>query len=90
MQKAYELIEEFPVKVGKYYKVLGREFVYGDVEFDSNKWADSSRFLPRDFDLCYCKNTETNLAGWHTGTSWDGLNIKPEYKVLFWKLNYDN
>lgn len=90
MNKAIDIVEEIPAKVGKWYYNLGREFAYGDVEFDSNKWADSSKFLPKDFDLCYCKMKEKTLPGWFTGTSWDGLNIKPESKVLSWKLNYDN
>lgn len=90
MNKIHELIDELPAKVGKYYKSIGREVVYGDVEYDSHKWADSSKFLPRDYDLCYCKMEKQTLAGWYTGVSWDGLNVKPDDEVFSWKLNYDN
>ncbi len=79
-------------RVGKIYENPARAFAYIDIKYEPEKWADSSKYLPAEFDLCYCKikNRNLSLPGWYTGISWDGLNIKPEYEVLFWKLNYDN
>lgn len=77
-------------KVGKHYEDPKNSFNYIKVKFDEGKWADASKYLPADFDLCYCKTHDRIVSGWHTGTCWDGLNMKPEYKILYWKLNYDN
>lgn len=78
-------------KVGRIYDNPDRAFSYINVNFDEEKWADSSKFLPGDYDLCYCKikNQKKILPGWHTGISWDGSKIKREHEVIFWKLNYD-
>jgi len=77
-------------KVGKHYEDPKNPFSYGKVKYDEDNWADSSRFLPADFDLCYCKTKDKVISGWHSNNSWDGLKMKPDYKVLYWKLNYDN
>lgn len=83
--------EDGPKKVGRFYKNIDGEFGYSDVKFDENKWADVAFFLPGDFDLCHCKieGKDRIYAGWHAGTTWDGANIKPDFNVLAWKLNYD-
>ena len=78
-------------KVGRCYEDPKNPFNYMKVKFDDDKWADASKFLPGDFDLCYCKIRDEKkiLPGWHTGFCWDGSNIKPKHEILFWKLNYD-
>ncbi len=84
--------ENGPKKVGRFYKSIGIEFSYLKVRFDEDKWADASCYLPKDFDLCYCKieNIRHICAGWHNGNIWDGVFIKPEHKIEYWKLNYDH
>lgn len=77
-------------KVGRYYEDPKRAFAYMDIKFDRDMWVDSSKYLPGDFDLCYCKGKEKTLSGWHNGTSWDGSRITPDFEVLYWKMNYDN
>ena len=76
-------------KVGRFYDNPKRAFAYMDVQYDNGKWADSSKFLPADFDLCHCKGKYKVIPGWHTGSSWDGLNMSPDFEVLFWKMNYN-
>ncbi len=78
-------------KVGKFYENPKRPFSYIDIDYEKGKWADCSKYLPSEFDLCHCKieNTETILPGWYTGMGWDGCNIKPAHKIIKWKLNYD-
>lgn len=78
-------------KVGRIYDDPDRAFSYINIYFDNEKWADASKFLPGDFDLCYCKvkGESRILPGWHTGFSWDGSKIKPSHEILYWKLNYD-
>lgn len=63
-----------------------KENTYSKVHFDDGGWADAKRFLPGDFDLCLLKvKDRKSLVGWISGTSWDGLNMKPDYEVLYWK-----
>ena len=64
-----------------------RKANYRDVKYDADKWVDATKFLPADFDLVYLKvfGRERDVAGWINGDKWDGLNFKPEYKVLQWK-----
>lgn len=89
-QKINNCSEEKVKTVGKYYDNNEKPFNYSNVSFDNNKWADASKFLPREFDLCYCKTNDRILSGWHTGISWDGHRIRSTDEILFWKLNYDN
>jgi hypothetical protein len=79
-----------PRKVGKYYEDRKRPLMYVDIKTDDDKWVDSSKYLPGDFDICFCK-TECNhiISGWHTGFEWDGAFMKKEYNISFWKLNYE-
>jgi hypothetical protein len=87
----FEFDESGPRKVGRYYVSLNADFKHSQVKFDDDKWADANLYLPADYDLVWCKieNLKQKVSGWHTGTSWDGAKMQPEYKVLFWKMNYD-
>lgn len=60
---------------------------YSMVEFDKDGWADAKRFIPADFDLCLLKikGKNKNEPGWASGRNWDGLRIKKDDEVLFWK-----
>jgi len=73
------------------YKVgLPRSNIYTNVEYDRDGWADAKRFLPADYDLCHLKiQGKKTISGWSTGNKWDGLNLKPQDEVLFWKINKD-
>lgn len=52
---------------------------------DIDGWVDPALWLPFPYDIVWLK-TETRIKpGWWTGTSWDGLRLKPEEKVLYWK-----
>lgn len=76
-------------RVGKFYKSVGTFLTYRHVDFDKDKWADVNKYLPIEYDMCYCKGENAILPGWYNGIGWDGHRIKPDFKVLFWKLNYD-
>jgi hypothetical protein len=78
------LDEVYDEKTGK-----KRKFTYSDVEYDADKWVDASKFLPADFDLVFIKSLSRKeaISGWSIGKKWDGLHIKPEEKILFWKKN---
>lgn len=79
-------------KVGRYYENPNRAFSYMDIpEIRKKEWIDASKYLPNDFDICHCKieNKEKILSAWFCQTYWDGMRIKPEDKVLSWRLNYD-
>lgn len=71
-------------------KAKPRKMTYKDVHFDFDGWADSSRFLPGDFDLVYLKiEGKKTISGWSTGTAWDGLKLEKDSNILFWKRKLD-
>lgn len=90
-RKKISSVPIFVKKVGKQYGKRKRPFSYHDVEFDENKWADASKYLPIDFDLCHCrvKDHDKTRSGWYTGHQWDGIKIRDTDTVLFWKCNYN-
>jgi len=79
-------------KVGKdviydHKKRKKRNFLYDDVIYDNDQWADAKKYLPADYDLLYLKieNHPRILPGWSVGKKWDGLDIKQDYKITHWK-----
>jgi hypothetical protein len=63
-----------------------RNVTYKDVRYDEDGWADAKRFIPADYDLVYLKiEGEPTTSGWSTGNNWDGLQIKEEHNILYWK-----
>lgn len=85
-----------PVVVGsvKHFNKLKKSYTlysYKDVKFDHEMWAGIDHFLPQEYDLCALKTEQGKiLKGWHTGQSWDGLNIKERHKIKFWRRIYEN
>ena len=88
-----------PSKVGKPYDIYKdgklvvdakglakqKKFSYVEVEYDFDGWADASRFMPNDYDLCCCKLEKGTKMGWAHGLDWEGYKIKPEDRILYWK-----
>lgn len=73
------------IKVGSKYE-KDKLYTYRSVKFDCDGWADSSKFLPGDYDLCFMKiSSSKTIPGWYTGVSWDGLNFKDNMIVTHWK-----
>jgi hypothetical protein len=72
------------IKVGQTLE-HGKKVTYKDFKYDYGGWADSSKYLPGDYDLCFLKTEEKTLPGWHTGISWDGLNVPENLVVKYWK-----
>lgn len=64
-----------------------RKFSYADIDYETNKWVDASKFLPADFDLVYIKTPKRikTIPAWSVGSNWDGLNIKIDEKITHWK-----
>lgn len=59
---------------------------YKNVPSDYGGWVNASKFLPSDYDLVYLKvEGKPIMSGWLSMNKWDGLNINPEDKVLYWK-----
>lgn len=68
-----------------------RYWTYKDVKYDEDGWADANKYLPADYDLVYLKiEDQPCVCGWSAGNSWDGLQVKKEDKVLFWKRKFDD
>lgn len=80
-----EFIEKVDKKTGKPKRVEVL-YTYKDVFYDIDGWADVSKFLPDDYDLVYMKiDGKKTIPGWICGSSWQGLRLKAEDKVLYWK-----
>lgn len=76
------------MKVGRdYIEVVRRKkFDYRDVEFDADGWADAKKYLPADYDLMFLKvKDKKSVSGWHVGKKWDGLRLKKDDEILYWK-----
>lgn len=74
------------IKPGQEQEKLPKRWLYRDVQF-TKRWADSSRFLPKDYDLCDLKLSNGKIiSGWHNKTEWDGLRLKINDTVQRWKL----
>ncbi len=53
---------------------------------DKEGWVNASEYLPKDFDLCWIKTDEKKIkTGWLAGSSWDGLAVTENDKVVSWK-----
>ena len=66
-----------------------RKLCYREVKCDPDGWVDSKRFFPADFDLVFLKTEEKTYPGWAVGNNWDGLNVKQDIKVMYWKRQID-
>jgi hypothetical protein len=74
-------------KVGKKYfngKKM-RLFSYKEVVCDAEGWVKAEDFLPPDYDLVSVKIGDTTISGWHTGHYWDGLKLRFNEDVIYWK-----
>lgn len=85
-----------PIVVGKLKSDLSSRspspyYSYADVEFNETGWADASKYLPKEFDLCLLKRDDSKIfKGWHSFSRWDGLNIKQKDNIKFWKKLEEN
>lgn len=53
---------------------------------EKDEWIDPKQKLPHVFDLCWLKIAPDKVIfGWHTGTCWDGLNVKKSDVIMSWK-----
>ncbi len=63
-----------------------KKTTYSMVKFDADGWASASEFMPADYDLCALMIKDNKKRnGWVKGTIWDGLNIKKDDEVMYWK-----
>lgn len=61
-------------------------YSYADCESDFDGWVDCKRFLPADFDLVHMRlKRNRTIPGWVNGSTWEGLRIKPDDEVKYWK-----
>lgn len=84
-----ERTEHTDIKTGK-IKKKSVFYAYRDFQYDIDGWADSKRFLPADFDLVLMRlEREKIIPGWLSGICWNGLRLKPDDKIMFWKRRED-
>lgn len=63
-------------------------YTYKDIRFDVDGWANSKKFLPEDFDLVLLRlKRERTIPGWINGMKWEGIRLKKDDLVMFWKRN---
>lgn len=66
------------------YTVGKDGFNYCNVVF-KEKWADACLYRPHPYDLVTVKTTDKFCSAWWNGTTWDGLRLNENEKVLAWK-----
>lgn len=63
-----------------------KRFSYSEVEYDNFGWADSSKYLPLDYDLVEVKNKENKVfSGWIIGIKWEGYRIQEGINLTHWR-----
>lgn len=65
----------------------GYVYSYTDVDFDKNGWADATKYLPDEFDLCYLRTDSGMKIGWFCGNGWDGKTVEKWDVITKWKRN---
>jgi len=66
------------------------KYGYRDIHFDGDKWADAKKYIPEDYDLVLMRvNTGEVIPGWACGYKFEGLRLKPEHVVKYWKRKLD-
>lgn len=80
-----------PKKVGDLLE-NGTILSYPKCEYDSEGFADVTKYLPVEFDLCLLKieGKQKKILGWMQTSSWDGLLFRYGYKVTHWKRKVDD
>lgn len=62
---------------------------YKTILYDSDGWVDAKKYMPADYELCLLKiKDKKTQPGWASGLKWDGLRIKEEDEVLYWKRQF--
>lgn len=74
-------------KVGKsLVEETGKVLSYRTVKMDIDGWVNAKEYLPDDYDIMYLKiKDRQSTHGWISGNKWDGLRIRPDDEVLYWK-----
>lgn len=79
------------IKVGHHKKYkrnskISIHYTYSDIKFKDDGWADVTEYLPLNFDLCDVKlDCGRIFSAWVFENKWEGLKLKPQHKVLFWR-----
>lgn len=64
-------------------------FSYKDIVYEKDGWADASKYLPAECDLCslIIEGMENPISGWIIGKCWDSARFEGLRKpnVIFWK-----
>jgi hypothetical protein len=71
--------QNFPYQVGK------DGFLNKDLHYGENGWIDVKKYLPLPYDLVLMNLEEKIINGWWNGTSWEGIRLKKNDTVHFWK-----
>lgn len=62
---------------------------YADATTDEDGWVDVKKWLPAPFDLMKMKTSKKECIGWWTGKDWEGLRLRENETVHYWKI-YDD
>jgi hypothetical protein len=91
--------KHFPCQIGidfwvkNYERVNGKKgrkpsnifYKNSDVQTDIDGWVNPTLWLPLAFDLCWLKTEKRVCTGWWTGKEWEGLRLKKDESILYWK-----
>lgn len=75
------------MKVGKdFVQGTEKKVAYKDVYKNVNEWVNASKYIPIDYDLVMVRLSNGDLTyGWAQGSTWQGVLITPETRVIAWK-----
>lgn len=69
------------------YQVGKDEFQFKDIIKDANGWIDAKIYYPFPYDLVSADiGAKKTLTAWWTGSQWDGLRLKIDHKIHYWKI----
>ena len=65
---------------------VNKTLKYSNIPTDQYGWIDASKYMPRDYDLCFLKiKGDKKISGWANGFKWDGHRLSEEDEVIGWR-----
>jgi hypothetical protein len=68
------------------YNVGKDDFQYKDTLRDYDGWIDVEFCKPLPYDLVKMKTPSKICNGWWNGREWEGIRLREDEKVLYWKI----
>jgi hypothetical protein len=67
------------------YEVGKDGFGVKDVKTNEEGWADAKLYRPYPYDLVSMRTQRKIIPGWWSGQKWEGLHLRSDDSIFFWK-----